>query len=303
MEPEHFRILFRRFITAKEAANRSPKTISWYEHEITHFLLWLEDLAPGEDPLPSLIDGHLAAERKRGVSPATVAARFRALSAWLNWCARRRLIDESPMSQVDRPRVPKVQVPHVTMTECNQLLTSIAANEWNDHRDRLILLLLFYSGLRVGELVALTIEDIDAKARLVTVRQGKGMKARLVPVHPDAPATLLAYLYARPRYPGPELLVSSDGYTGIRGPLTTEGVRQMLKRRCAQARMRYLHPHAWRHGFAMWTLNAGVELSGVSALMGHSSTAVTESVYAHWQIGALDRTYREALARVEGHND
>ena len=73
-------------------------------------------------------------------------------------------------------------------------------------------------------------------------------------------------------------------------------------RRCELAGVRYLHPHAWRHGFAMWTLNAGVGMSGVSALMGHSNTTVTESVYAHWQIGALEREYQEALARLGSQN-
>lgn len=302
MTPQHLRSLFARFLTAKSAGNRSPRTITWYEQEISHFLLWLESQAFEDGEFPALIDGYLAAERKRGVSPATVSARFRALSAWLNWCARRKLLEESPIAHVERPRVPKRQADHVSVAECSRLMASITGADWLDARDRLVLLLLFYSGLRVGELTALTVADIDAKAARVIVRQGKGMKARLVPVHANVPKELLGYLYSRPRYTGPELLLSSDGYTGIRGPLTTEGVRQMLKRRCKLAGVRYLHPHAWRHGFAMWTLNAGVGMSGVSALMGHSNTTVTESVYAHWQIGALEREYQEALARLGSQN-
>lgn len=77
----------------------------------------------------------------------------------------------------------------------------------------------------------------------------------------------------------------------------------MLIRRCKRAGVRYMHPHLWRHGCAMWMLNNGVGLSGVSALLGHSSTVVTETVYARWQPDALKREYQEALARVQRHND
>lgn len=300
MTPSGLRALLARFLTAKSAANRAVKTLTWYEDQITHFILWVETEHIALDDLPPVIDKYLAAERKRGLAASSVGARFRAISSWMNWLAKRKLIPESPMPQIDRPKTPRRSVPYVTLAECNALLESIANQNWTDERDRLIILLLFYSGLRAGELTALASEDIDVKARRVHVRQGKGMKARLVPVHAEVPALAHAYLMLRPQCHFSELIVSSDGYYGVRGPMTPEGVRQMMIRRCRAAGIRYMHPHAWRHGFAMWTLNAGVGLSGVSTLMGHSSTTVTESVYAHWRIGDLEREYNKAYETLKG---
>lgn len=303
MDVQTYRRLLARFLTAKEAANRSPRTVAWYEEQVSHFLLWLEEQDLGEDGMPALIDKYLAAERARGLSPNSVSARFRAMSAWFNWCAKRRLLGESPVAEVERPRVPKTIAPYVTIEECHNLMTSIAGGDWTDARDQLLILLLFYSGLRCGELVALHVEDIDRQAGTVRVRRGKGMKARIIPVSSAVPRALAEYIYSRPPYSGPELFLSCNGGGGIRGPLTTEGVRQMLIRRCGAAKLRYMRPHLWRHGAAMWLLNNGVTLSGVSALLGHSSTVLTETVYARWQPDALKREYNEALARVEGHND
>lgn len=100
---------------------------------------------------------------------------------------------------------------------------------------------------------------------------------------------------------GPDQLLSSDGANGVRGPLTTDGLRQVLKRLCRSAGVEYLHPHAWRHGFAMLFLNEGANLSAVSAMMGHSSTSVTQSVYASWQTRGLLREYGETFSRIQGH--
>lgn len=298
MSPKQLSALLHRFITAKQAAGRSALTTRWYSQQVGYFLNWL-----GEGPctdLPATIDAYLAHQRTTGVKPSTVAASYRALSAWLNWCAKRRLIDGDPIADVDRPAVPKERRRFVSEQECASVLAAMQGGEWADSRDRLIVHVLYFSGLRAAELIALIVGDIDTRAATVHVRQGKGMKARIVPVHPSVGGLLARYLYERPPYGGAELLVSNDGSGGIRGPLTQDGLRQLLRRRCESAGVDYLHPHAWRHGFAMWTLNAGVQLSGVSALMGHGDTRITEQVYAHWQIGALQRQYGEALSRMQG---
>jgi site-specific recombinase XerD len=299
MEVQQYRRLLSRFLTAKQAANRSATTVAWYERQISAFLLWLDAPELMADELPALIDEFLASERQRGVKPSTVAARYRALSAWLNWCARRHLIERNPIPELDKPSVPKEQARYVTLDECNALLESIAGNAWRDHRDRLILTLLFWSGLRAAELTNLNVSDIDARAGTLLVRRGKGGKARVVPMAPPAAAHLVAYIYSRPAYDGPELLLSGGRSGSQRGALTTAGLRMVLRARCESAQMPYLHPHAWRHGFAMILLNGGADLSAVSAMMGHSNTAVTQAVYASWQTRGLLREYGEALSRIQ----
>jgi integrase len=232
-----------------------------------------------------------------------VAGHYRALSVWCAWLVKRGTLPDHPMRTIPRPKQPRHRIAYITPAELSVLLGAISTVAWSDVRDQALLRLLFYSGLRVGEAVALYAGEVDMHRRVLLVRRAKGGSARLVPFADEVAPPLLEYLYRRPPWPGPELWLSNDGYGGVRGLLTTEGVRQMLRRRCKAAGMRYINPHAFRHGFAMWTLNAGMELSAVSAAMGHSSTQITQSTYARWLPAGLQREYTEAYARLRSHND
>lgn len=286
--------LLARFLVAKTAAGLSLRTLAWYEDQIGVYLRTGGSL--DEQP----IETYLARQRAAGYSPATVAARYRSLRVWCTWLARRGLIDANPFEHIARPRVPKARVRHVTGAEFRRLYESVGdGGAWPEYRDRCLMLILFWSGLRVSELVHLTAQAIDTHRRLIFVRSGKGDKDRLVPCHPGVAAQLVGYLFTRPAWDGPELWLSNDGYFGARGPLTAEGVRQMLRRRCKAAPMRHLNPHSFRHGYAMMMLNAGMDMSAVADTMGHSSVKVTEATYARWLTGPLQREYEDALRRAD----
>jgi integrase len=111
---------------------------------------------------------------------------------------------------------------------------------------------------------------------------------------------LVDYLYSRPAYAGPELWLSSDNRGGAKGPLNYWTIRQILRRRCERAGVRNLNAHSFRHAFATELLNAGADLSAVSAIMGHSSTKVTEAIYAKWLPAGIQREYNEAWKRIKG---
>ena len=109
---------------------------------------------------------------------------------------------------------------------------------------------------------------------------------------------LLGYLYAKPRHASNTLWLGSDGYEGA-NPITREGVRQALRRRCLAAQMRPLNPHSFRHGFAMTMLNDGqAQMSVISKLLGHSSETITRDFYAEWQDVGLGTAYRAAYTRI-----
>jgi integrase/recombinase XerD len=288
--------LHRQHLRAKR---RSVKTLDWYDEQFAAFDRWR--LAAGlADALPDAetIDAYIADQHDRH-RPATVHARFRALRALLNFLERRRKIerDDNPIHLVDAPSMPQEVRRHVSVVECEALLASIGSATWLDHRDRLIVLLLMFSGLRVGELCGLAVEDINSQRCEVTVRRAKGDKSRVVPCVEDVRPALAAYLYSRPSH-AEALLLASDGYGGTTGALTAEGVRQMLIRRCRAAGIAIYNPHAFRHGFAMWLLNAGARMTTVSAAMGHSDPAITSKVYAHTTTATVRREYEEAVARA-----
>lgn len=283
------------------AKRRKPTTLTWYDEQFGAYRRWLDEHQRGDDlPDAETIDAFLADQHSAGLRPATVHARFRALRALLLFLERRRIIshDANPVHVLDAPSVPKEVRRHVTPQDLLTIQTAIEGATWIEHRDRLILGILYYSGLRLAELCALTIQDIDPSALTITVRVGKGDKARLVPTTAEVLRHFVAYMYTRPNHTD-ILLLASDGYGGYTGALRGEGVRQMLIRRCRRAGIDPPYsPHAFRHGFAMWTLNAGVRLTTVATLMGHSDPQITHQIYAHTTVVTARREYDEALKKT-----
>ncbi len=298
----NFEEILDLFLTSRRARGCSNKTLHWYRQMLSVYEDWLQTQST---PLiwhhPTVIEMFLAHERDRGISLSTVEARYRALSAFINWLLERKflVLETSPMDLVARPVVPERIALHARLADYRKLYSSIPADSWTDWRDRSLVLIFFWSGLRLNEIATLRLPEVDTNALLITVRSGKGGKDRIVPCSPQLPSALLTYLYHRPLWSGEELFLSNNGAGGVRGVITGDGVRQMLKRRCRNAGMTYYHPHAWRHGFAMAFLNAGAEMSSVSAMLGHSSVKITEKVYAHWLTDGLADEYHEARQKLE----
>lgn len=293
--------LLAEFLTAKRATGLNPRSIAWYQDQIMAYLGWLATRHDAGDFCdPARVDAFLAHERARNLANSTIRARHRGLSIWFAWLVRRKYLRKkhNPMRKVDRPSVAEKKIRYVTLETFTRLRRSIAGETWLDDRDRAILSLMMFSGLRVSEVVGLAPADVDVARRLVSVRDGKGGKDRDVPCAEDFATAHVRYLMRRPAYAGPELFVGHDGHAGVRGPLTDNGIRQMLRRRCARAGLDYYSPHAFRHGFAMLFLNAGMNLSAVSEAMGHKSEQTTK-IYARWLTEGLVKAYDETMRRFQ----
>jgi integrase/recombinase XerC len=293
------------FLLFKESEGLSPQTIKWYDGLLAQFCRSMEGQTV-EQISAVTIALWLTEERGRGLSASSIEARYRALQAFFNWCEGTEEVGRpaSPIGhrdsrRVKRPKVGDRGVRYVRYAQYVQVTGAIDLANWLDYRDWCLLGLLYWCGLRRAELCGLAVDDVDFTQRLVLVQHGKGDKARIVPVTDEVVGGIATYLSIRPRWPGPELWLS-DGFDhrSVRGPLSPTGLRLMLERRCRAAGVEYLRPHRWRHGFAMSVLNAGAEMSSVSAMMGHSSVQVTERVYARWLVDGLRREYDAAVARI-----
>lgn len=286
-----------RFLTSREATGLSPRSLRWYDEQVSSYLNWLQQHA-GDWCSPDTVDEFLAHERRRQLADSTIQARYRALSAWFTWLVRRKFISKSanPIPAVDRPKISKKRRRYVSLPDFARLYQSIQGDTWLDYRDREILLLMQFSGLRVSEVTNLVPADVDVAERLIHVRNGKGGDDRDVPCPQETVSAHVRYLMARPAYPGAALFVSHDGYEGVRGTIGDNGIRQMLRRRCQSAGLEYYNPHSFRHGFAMLFLNAGMTLSAVSEAMGHSSEQTTR-IYARWLKEGLAQAYEETIRR------
>lgn len=288
------------FLTAKAAAGLSVSTLDWYARLVGQFLAWADERKL-EIKKPETVEGFLTDLRYRKLSPFTISGCYRSLSAYFKWLVQRKKLRTSPMALVQRPKLPKQRKRHVTQPQFNKLYTSITGESWTDYRDRAILLILYYSGLRANELLSLRHDSIDRQRGVIIVEGGKGDKDRDVPYDPDAIDMLDVYLCLCPGYNPDHLFLAGGGvHNSLRGPLTFNGLSQMVRRRCEQAGMARLGLHAFRHGFAMLFLNeGGMELASVSKSLGHSSVDLTRRFYADYETTTLRLKYHTALHTIK----
>lgn len=292
-----------RFLRAKgQVAKRSPRTLDWYQGQLTPWFAWLEANATSADDWldPDFLELYLEEEGERQIQDSTVVARFKAIRAFLRWQKRRRLIAgelpteliEIPTARHRRPRV-------ANLAEVDRVIDGCwsAASSWLDYRDALILQAMRSTGLRVEEVVRLRTWHITLNDGFLYVEAGKGDKDRIVPFDADFKRTYTGYLFNRPpsRTGGDLLFLAANGHRQPMGSMTTNSVRQVIRRRCRAVGLPYFNPHSVRHAWAIDRLNGGMALSAVSAAMGHTSPAFTARVYAKWVKAGLRREYDNSL--------
>jgi site-specific recombinase XerD len=194
------------------------------------------------------------AERRTQVKPASQSLQFRALVQFFKWAVEEEEIDRSPMEKIKPPRVPDSPVPVIDAGDFRALLKACEGKDFNARRDAAVMLFLYDTGVRLGELVGLKLDDIDLKAGLAYVT-GKGSNVRAVRFGTKAAVALDRYLRLRRGHRG----ASSEAlWLGQDGPLSDSGVAQILARRCREAGLPRLHAHQFRHTFAHeWRVNGG----------------------------------------------
>lgn len=286
------------FIVSKTAVGLSLRTVRWYATFVQQFADWSH---AQELPMtkPESVEAYLAFLRKEGRSAFTISGCYRALSVYFKWMVGRRKLRRSPIDSITPPQTPIKRVKFITPALFRLLFESIPGDEWWQRRDRAILMVLYYCGLRANEVLGLCLSSIDRERKLLLVTEGKGGKDRDVPCAEQVIAEIDLYLESRPDYRGVELFIARDkGSYAPRGPLLYDGLKEMLRRRCKAAGMKHYSAHKFRHAYAMTFANAGMPLSALAASMGHSSVNVTERFYARWQTESLSAVYNAALGKI-----
>jgi len=263
--------LINDFILSCRARRLSPRTIEWYEWLLSEYRAFVEKHGLDWD-WPATLDAHLADIAARA-SAHTLHAHYRALRRFFRWLEKRRLIAENPMRMIEPPRLPARQPRHILPDDVMRLLATTAGGGWLDLRDRAIILMLWDSGLRAGELCGLTLSSLDLGKGLVLIRSGKGNKDRWVALGNAARDALRDWLDIRgERAACDRLFIGQHG-----GPLTRHGLALMLRRRAKAAGIVYpIGPHTFRHGFAVAYLNNGGKIHNLRRLLGHTTLRSTE---------------------------
>jgi site-specific recombinase XerD len=216
-----------------------------------------------------------------GLSRATIRSRWIAMRSFYRWARDEDEIDTNPMDgvKVERATPPPTKFPDDV--EVSKLLKSMSGRAFLDRRDLAMVRLAAATGLRISELCALTVDDLDLPRGVVLVRHGKGDRSRLVAFDPETGAVLDRYLRVRARQKlggkYRELFLSRFG------PFGRKGATHMLIRRCEQAGIKPFGWHALRHRFAHSWLERGGHEGALQRLGG-------------WQDPGIMRRYGAALA-------
>lgn len=160
-----------------------------------------------------------------------------------------------PMAKMPPPQVPEQPVDLISDDEMRRLLTSVKGKDYVSRRDHAIFMLLADTGMRLGELAHLKVDGIDLDLQVAHVLS-KGRRPRAVPFGTEAAAALDRYLRVRARHrqaDDPRLWLRENG----RGPMTSNGIGQMIRRRGREVGINGLHAHRFRHSFAHSWLSAG----------------------------------------------
>lgn len=207
--------------------------------------------------------------------PATRNERLGVVKRFFLWAALEEKILASPAREIEYAKVPDTLVTYLRRDELAAILDSCGASEASGLRDRAVLEVLYSTALRIGELCALNLDDVDRDAGIVSVWRGKGRKDRRVPIGRVAIALLDRYVKAarRPtRLGDTALLVGDRG-----GRLSPSAVERMIRARCETLGIaKRVYPHLLRHTCAVHLLENGADIRYIQALLGHASLRTTQ---------------------------
>ncbi len=275
----------------------APLTLAAYAQDLQDFRQYGEDrgLSTWEAVDLPLLQSYLTALEARGLSPRSRARRLSALRQFFRFLQREEKLAQNPLELLDSPRLPQ-RLPQVLgEREVAALLAAPDPSTPLGQRDDALLELLYATGLRVSELVGLTLKQVDLR-RGVVRPLGKGKKERLVPMVPRAVDKLKLYLaQGRPALlRGREssyLFVNHQG-----GRLSRQGFWKVLKHYARLAGVRDLSPHTLRHSFATHLLSRGANLRVLQLLLGHADLATT-TIYTHLDAARLREVHKKAHPR------
>jgi len=269
----------------------SAKSIEAYGQDLDSYLRDLERMRI-EDPhriTRAHLDRHLSTLARRGLSKRSQARHLSTLRSFHRFLVAEKLTSHDPSEELAPPKVvPKLPV-FLTHQEVEALLAAPDARTALGARDLAMLRLLYATGLRVSELVRLSINDLNLQAGYL-VATGKGRKQRLVPVGELAAASIRQYLGS-----ARSVLLKGRASTALfvgRGArtLTRQGFWKLINGYARKSGIRRrISPHKLRHSFATHLLEGGADLRSVQAMLGHADLSTTQ-IYTH-----LDRRHLHSI--------
>jgi len=286
-------------------------TLIAYEHDVSNFLGFMTSYLGGPPTLealeklkPAEFRAWLAERARMGLARTSTARAFSSVRSFFRFLDKRGLARNASIGAIQTPKLPRSVPKALSEKDMDELLDTESVLEraaWIDLRDQAVLVLLYGAGLRIGEALGLTRGAVEGllKAGHDTIQiTGKGNKARLVPLLPQAIEAMKAYRDACPFMaalgPGDAFFLGARG-----GPLDPAIVQKRVREiRAALGLPDSVTPHALRHSFATHLLGAGGDLRTIQELLGHASLSTTQR-YTDVDTERLNAVYRAAHPRAK----
>jgi integrase/recombinase XerD len=291
--------LVERYLTQlRVEGGLATNTVEAYRRDLFRLQRYLlaHGLRMSDVVSPSVMRSFLAGLKQESLAWSSVARILSATRGWYRFLVRERALEGSPLREVVAARRP-VRLPRtLTRPDVTALLELPVRDRVEDQRDRVMVELLYASGLRVSELVGLTLSQVDLSLGCLRV-VGKGAKERIIPMGQIARDLLSGYLdHTRPvllkRRSTPVLFVSRRGQG-----LTRQACWKLLLQRARRAGItKSISPHMLRHSFATHLLEGGADLRAVQTMLGHADIATTQ-IYTHVERSRLKHVHREFFPR------
>ncbi|MDD5662353.1 MAG: tyrosine recombinase XerC [Candidatus Omnitrophica bacterium] len=273
---------------------------NYSQHTLTNYKLDLKDFSKfcGELNLEKidylLLRKYLAVLKEKNLGNRTLGRHLSALRSFFRFLCREGYLKANPILMLSSPRLDKHLPSFMTEEEVSRLIESALPKDNNDElglRNRAILETFYSSGLRISELVALSLEDIDFIAGIVKA-MGKGKKERVVPIGDAALTAIRKYLDKRKKQSN-AVFLNKNGKR-----ISARGVRDVVEKYLKSAGIqRGISPHTFRHSFATHLLNRGADLRTVQELLGHANLSTTQ-IYTHLTTDKLKNVYDKAHPRA-----
>lgn len=318
MKLTELEFLLEDFLIYCQSKNLSGKTISSYEQSIKLFILYLKNEQEIEDP-KEVRTGHLRqymkyvqergkytvvgndktikinhpqnrTDYKKTVSNVTVNNYIRNIKVFFNWLHTEGEIRKNPVEKLEAIKTERRQKTAISEEEFRALLNQFDYTKFHGYRNKVIVMLLQDTGMRIGECLLLEVDNIDFKHRMILVTKTKGRAERYVYFSRQMQRELRHYIKFKERYTSSNLLFPTTRNT----EMTVQSFEKQLKQASNSAGLS-VHPHQIRNNFARHFLLNGGDLYTLSRILGHSSVTVTEKAY-------LDLTREEISKKYQEHS-
>lgn len=292
------RILADFFTQLTVEKRASPHTVQNYQRDINNLIHYCQEksILQWIDVKQSDIRGHIANRHRQGIASTSLQRELSAIRSFYTYLLKNSLAVNNPAKQVRAPKQARKLPKTMDVDQINGLLDA-GTSSVLEVRDLAMFELFYSSGLRLSELTALNLTDLDLSDKSLIIRMGKGGKSRLLPIGSKAISALEHWLQLRGNMAGGNETAVFISTRGSR--LGQRSVEVRLTLWCKKKGIvEHVHPHMLRHSFASHLLESSQDLRAVQDLLGHSNIGTTQ-IYTHLNFQHLAEIYDKAHPRAK----